>query len=68
MTLLKNSLIVPKIKIDLDILMINPYTKFHFSTRNLCLENERELLVDLPTDRRTEAKHYALPSSKGGRA
>lgn len=31
---------------------------------NLCKVNERSLLVDRPTDRRTAAEQYVLPSSK----
>lgn len=50
--------------------MKNLYTKFHFNMRNHCEENIRNLLVDrstdTPTDRRTTAKQYALPHSKGG--
>jgi hypothetical protein len=52
-------------KLDLDILMINLYTKFHFNMCNQCKENERKLLVDPQTDRQTAAKQHALPSSKG---
>jgi hypothetical protein len=62
----KKCSIVPKTKLDLHILMIYLYTKFHFSMCNQCEENERKLSgpTDLPTDRRTAAKQYALPSSK----
>jgi hypothetical protein len=35
--------IVPKTELDLDILMINLYTKYHFSICHLCKENERKL-------------------------
>jgi hypothetical protein len=59
----KNGSIVPKTELDLDILTINLYTKFHFNMCNQCKENEQKLLVD---DRQTAAKQYALPSLKGG--
>lgn len=73
-TLSINCLITSKIKLDLDIIMINLYTKFHFNLCNLCEENERQLLVNRPTDQQTERptdrhtipKQYALRSSKGG--
>jgi hypothetical protein len=59
----KNYSIVPKTKLDLDIFMINLYTKFHFSMCSQCKENERRLLVD----RQTAAKQDFLPSfEKGG--
>jgi hypothetical protein len=41
----KNCSIVSKTEFDLDILMINLYTKFHFSMYNLCKENERKLKI-----------------------
>ena len=31
-----NSSIIPKIKVDLDIIMINQYIKFHFNICNIC--------------------------------
>jgi hypothetical protein len=62
----QNGSIVPKTELDLDILTINLYIKFHFNMCNQCEENERKLLMDRPTDRQTAAKQYALPSSKGG--
>lgn len=60
-----NCLIKPKIERDLDIIMINLYTKFHFSICKLCKENEEKLLVDRPIDRQTDIskKQYTLPSS-----
>jgi hypothetical protein len=36
----KNGSIVPKTELDLDILTINLYTKFHFNICNQCKENE----------------------------
>jgi hypothetical protein len=60
--LAKNCSTVPKTDADLHIPIINPCTKFHFSTCNHCKENERRLLVD----RQTEANQYALPSSSEG--
>lgn len=62
----ENSSIKPKIKIDLDIIIINAYTKFHLNTCNLFKENEQKLLVDRLTDKWKAAKQYALPSWKGG--
>jgi hypothetical protein len=44
----KNGSIVLKTKLDLDILMINLYTKFHFSMHgmyNQYKENERKLQI-----------------------
>lgn len=41
-----NCLIVPKTELNLDVLMINLYSKFHFSMYNLCEECERKLLVN----------------------
>jgi hypothetical protein len=41
----KNCSIVPKTELDLDILVINLYTKYHFSMCNLCKENERKLQI-----------------------
>jgi hypothetical protein len=38
----KHGLIVPKAKPDLDIFMINLYTKFYFKMCNQCKENERK--------------------------
>lgn len=35
-----NCSIIPKKKLDLDIIVINLYTEFHFSRYNLCEENE----------------------------
>ena len=58
----KNGSIVPKRELDLDILMINPHTKFHFNMCIQCKENERKQMMD----RQTAAKQYALPSLKGG--
>lgn len=37
-----NCSIVPKVKINLAIIMVNLYTKFNFSKCNLCQENEQE--------------------------
>lgn len=62
----ENSSIKPKIKLDLDTIIINAYAKFHLNTCNLFEENEQKLLVDRPTDKRKAAKQYALLSSKGG--
>ena len=44
----KNGMIVPKTELGLDILLINLYTKFHYSMCNGCEENERKLSG--PTD------------------
>ena len=41
----KNGSIVPKIKLDLDILTINLYTKIHFNMCIQCKENERKLQI-----------------------
>ena len=41
-----NALIVPKRELDLDILTINPYTKFHFNMCIQCKENERKQMMD----------------------
>jgi hypothetical protein len=41
----KNCSIAPKIKLDLHILRINLYTKFHFNMCNQCKENERKLQI-----------------------
>jgi hypothetical protein len=57
----RNGSIIPKTVLDLDILMINLYTKFHFNMCNQCEENERKR-----TDQQTAAKQYALSSSKEG--
>lgn len=38
-----NCSIEPKIKLELDIIIINLYIKFHFYTCNRCKENERKL-------------------------
>jgi hypothetical protein len=46
----KNGSIVPKTKLDLDIFMMNLYTKFHCSMCNQWEENERKLLMDRQTD------------------
>jgi hypothetical protein len=43
--LCQNSLIIPKTKLDLYILMINLYTKYHFIMCNQCKENERKLQI-----------------------
>jgi hypothetical protein len=59
----KNGSIVPKTELDLDILTINLYTKFHFNICNQCKENERKLLVDRPTD---SSKAICPPSSEWG--
>lgn len=42
----KTDLIIPKIVLDLDILMINLYNKSHFNRCNLCEENERNMRMD----------------------
>jgi hypothetical protein len=59
----KNGSIVPKTELDLDILKINLYTKFHFNMCNKCEENERKLLVDRPTD---SSKAICPPFFEGG--
>ena len=41
----ENCSIVPNIELDLDIIMINLYTKFHFNMFILCEENERKLQI-----------------------
>jgi hypothetical protein len=41
----KNGLIIPKTELDLNILMINLYTKFHFSMYNQGKENERTMQI-----------------------
>jgi hypothetical protein len=41
----KNGLIVPKTEFDLDILMINLYTKYNFNMCSQCEENERKLQI-----------------------
>jgi hypothetical protein len=41
----KNGSIIPKIILDLDILTINLYTKFHFNMSNQCKEIERKLQI-----------------------
>jgi phage terminase large subunit-like protein len=38
----KNGLIVPKTQLEIDILTMNLYTKFHFNMCNQCKENERK--------------------------
>ena len=45
-----NGLIVPKRELDLDILTINPYTKFHFNMCIHCKENKRKQMMDRQTD------------------
>jgi hypothetical protein len=47
----KNSSITPKPKLHQDILMMNLYTKFHYSMCNLSEENELQLLMDRLTDK-----------------
>jgi hypothetical protein len=41
----KNGSIVSKTELDLDILMINLYTKFNFNICNQCKENEQKLQI-----------------------
>jgi hypothetical protein len=60
----KNSLIVSKTELDLDILTINLYTKFHFNICTQCEENELKLLVDRPTDRQLQSN---MPSQSCGK-
>lgn len=55
---------VPKIKLDPDIHMINLYIKLYFSVCNLCKENEWKLFVDRLTARQSDGQQYALPSYK----
>jgi hypothetical protein len=57
---IKNGSIVPKTELDLDILMINLYTKFHFNMCNQCEQNEQKLLVDRPTDRQQQSNMPSL--------
>jgi hypothetical protein len=59
----KNGSIVAKTDFDLDILMINLHTKFHFNMCNQCEENERKLMVDRPTD---SSKAICPPFFEGG--
>jgi hypothetical protein len=59
----KNVSIVPKIELDLDILTINLYIKFHFNMSNQCEENEWKLLMDRPTD---SSKAICPPFFEGG--
>lgn len=56
-----NCLIVPKTELNLDVLMINIYSKFHFSMYNLCEECERKLLVNWLTDRPTDRSKATYP-------
>jgi hypothetical protein len=42
---IKNGSIIPKTKLELDILPINLYTKFHFNICNHCKENEPKLQI-----------------------
>lgn len=63
--------IVPKTKLDLDILIhvTSLYAKFHFRICNLCKENEQELLVSRLSDQQTDSsKMPSLPLRKGGGA
>jgi hypothetical protein len=59
----KNGSIVPKTELDLDILMMNLYTKFHFSMCNQYEENEQKRLMDRQTDRPSNRQQQSnMPS------
>jgi hypothetical protein len=59
----KNCSIIPKTEVNLDIFMINLYTKFLFNLCNQCKENERKLQVDRQTNRQQQSN--ALLSTNG---
>lgn len=61
--------ILPQIKLDLDVITINLHTKFYFNSASSANKLNRNCwwtVQPSPTNRRTAAKQYALPSLKGG--